>query len=67
MPTQLIKKYIEEFAQWLRNQESYDDWERGMEPIPYDKTWVKINPTYSSNPEKLAEEELLEPSVDPNL
>jgi hypothetical protein len=41
MPTQLIKKYIEEFARWLRNEESYDDWERGMEPIPGDKTWCK--------------------------
>lgn len=40
MPTQLIKKYIEEFARWLRNEDSYDDWERGMEPIPGDKTWA---------------------------
>ena len=41
MPTQLIKKYIEEFAQWLRNQKDYDDFEYGTEVIPYDKTWVK--------------------------
>lgn len=41
MPTQLIKKYLEEFASWLRNDDSYDDWERGMEPIPGDKTWAK--------------------------
>ena len=41
MPTQLIKRYIEEFAQWLRNQNDYDDWEFGTEPIPGDKTWVK--------------------------
>ena len=41
MPTQLIKKYIEEFAKYLRNLNSYDDWERGMEPIPGDRTWVK--------------------------
>jgi hypothetical protein len=41
MPTQLIKKYLEEFARWLRNDDSYDDWERGMEPIPGDRTWVK--------------------------
>lgn len=41
MPTQLIKKYREEFARWLRNEDSYDDWDRGMEPIPGDKTWVK--------------------------
>lgn len=41
MPTQLIRRYLEEFASWLRNQESYDDWERGMEPIPHDRTWAK--------------------------
>ena len=41
MPTQLIKKYLEEVARWLRNDDSYDDWERGMEPIPGDKTWAK--------------------------
>ena len=41
MPTQLIKKYIEEFASWLRNQQDYCDWTVGMEPIPGDKTWTK--------------------------
>lgn len=41
MPTQLIKKYIEELARWLRNEDSYDDWEVGMEPIPGDVTWAK--------------------------
>jgi len=41
MPTQLIKKYIEEFAQWLRNQNDYDDFPYGTEPIPGDKTWCK--------------------------
>ena len=41
MPTQLIKKYIEEFASWLRNQPDYDDFEYGTEPIAGDKTWVK--------------------------
>ena len=41
MPTQLIRKYIDEFARWLRNDDSYDDWERGMEPIPGDRTWVR--------------------------
>lgn len=41
MPTQLIKKYIEEFASWLRNQQDYDDFPYGTEPIPGDKTWVK--------------------------
>ena len=41
MPTQLIKKYIEEFARWLRNEDTYDDWTVGMEPIPGDKTWAK--------------------------
>jgi hypothetical protein len=40
MPTQLIKKYIEELARWLRNDDSYDDWEVGMEPIPGDVTWT---------------------------
>jgi len=41
MPTQLIKKYIEEFASWLRNQQDYDDFPYGTEPIPGDRTWVK--------------------------
>jgi hypothetical protein len=41
MPTQLIKKYIEEFARWLRNQKDYDDFEYGTEVIPGDKTWCK--------------------------
>ena len=41
MPTQLIKKYLEDLARWLRNENSYDDWEVGMEPIPGDKTWCK--------------------------
>jgi len=41
MPTQLIKKYVEEFAKWLRNQTDYDDFEYGTEVIPGDKTWVK--------------------------
>ena len=38
MPTQLIKRYLEEVARWMRNENSYDDWEVGMEPIPGDKT-----------------------------
>lgn len=67
MPTQLIKKYIEEFAKWLRNQQDYCDWTVGMEPIPRDKTWVKVNSTFSSNPEKLDEGESSKPSLDPNL
>lgn len=41
MPTQLIKKYLEEFASWLRNQQDYDDFEYGTEVIPGDRTWVK--------------------------
>jgi hypothetical protein len=41
MPTQLIKKHIEEFARWLRNQRDYDDFEYGTEVIPNDKTWCK--------------------------
>ena len=39
MPTRLIKKYIEEFAKFLRNQQDYDDFEYGTEVIPGDKTW----------------------------
>jgi hypothetical protein len=41
MPTQLIKKYVEELARYLRNLESYDDFEYGTEVIPGDKTWAK--------------------------
>lgn len=41
MPTQLIKRYIEEFARYLRNQQDYDDFEYATEPIPGDKTWVQ--------------------------
>jgi hypothetical protein len=41
MPTRLIKKYIEEFAKFIRNQQDYDDFEYGTEVIPGDKTWVK--------------------------
>jgi hypothetical protein len=41
MPTHLIKKYIQEAARWIRNQDSYDDWEVGMEPIPGDRTWAE--------------------------
>lgn len=41
MPTQLIKKYLEEFASWLRNQQDYDDFEYGTEVIPGDRTWTK--------------------------
>lgn len=40
MPTHLIKKHIQELARWVRNQDSYDDWEVGMEPIPGDRTWA---------------------------
>lgn len=41
MPTQLIRKHIEEFARWLRNLPEYDDFEYGTEPIRGDRTWVK--------------------------
>ena len=41
MPTSLIQKHIEELAKWLRNQETYDDWDYGTEVIPGDKTWSK--------------------------
>jgi len=39
--THLIKKYLQEFAQWLRNLDSYDDFDYGTEPIPGDKTWCR--------------------------
>jgi hypothetical protein len=41
MPTQLIRKYLDEFARWLRNQQDYDDFPYGTEPIPGDRTWTK--------------------------
>ena len=41
MVTRLIKKHIEELAQRLRNQQDYDDFPYGTEPIPGDRTWVK--------------------------
>lgn len=30
----------ERLARWLRNGETYDDWEVGLEPIPRDTTWI---------------------------
>jgi len=63
----LIKKYIQEFASWLRNQTDYCDWTVGMEPIPHDKTWIKPKKTYSSSPEESDEEELSKLLEDPNL
>lgn len=48
MPTRLIKKYIEEFAKFLRNQQDYDDFEYGTEVIPGDRTWVNKNNQKSS-------------------
>lgn len=41
MPTHLIRGWIAELAQKLRNSDSYSDWDFGMEPIPGDRTWVK--------------------------
>jgi len=41
MPTQLIKRYLEEVARWIRNDSEYDDFGYGTEPIPGDKTWCK--------------------------
>lgn len=41
MPTQLIKRYLEEVACWIRNAADYDDFDYGTEPIPGDKTWCK--------------------------
>ena len=48
MPTRLIKKHIEEFARDLRNQESYDDFPYGTEPIPGDRTWVGDEKKYGN-------------------
>jgi len=31
----------ERLARWLRNGETYDDWEVGLEPIPNDHSWAK--------------------------
>lgn len=31
----------ERLARWLRNGETYDDWEYATEPIPGDRTWAK--------------------------
>ena len=58
MPTQLIKRYLEEAARWIRNEPDYCDWTVGMEPIPHDKTWVKPKDFSASNLVKLDEEEL---------
>ena len=41
MPTQLIKQWVQELASKLRNEETYDDFPYGTEPIPGDKTWCK--------------------------
>lgn len=42
----------ERLARWLRNgetydprnEEDYDTWERGLEPLPGDHTWAKETP-----------------------
>jgi len=41
MPTHLVRKWVADLAKRLRNQEEYDDWAVGMEPIPGDRTWCK--------------------------
>jgi hypothetical protein len=41
MATQLIKQWVQELARKLRNEETYDDFPYGTEPIPGDQTWVK--------------------------
>ena len=41
MPTHLVRKWVTELAQRLRNLPEYDDFEYGTEVIPGDKTWVK--------------------------
>lgn len=40
MVTRLIKKHIEELAKRLRNEQDYDDFPYGTEPIPGDRTWT---------------------------
>lgn len=34
-----LRPNVEQLAQKLRNDEDYDDWEFGMEPIPGDHCW----------------------------
>ena len=36
----LIRSWAAELAKKLRNDDSYDDWDVAMEPIPGDKTWA---------------------------
>lgn len=31
----------EDFARKPRNSDDYDDWNVGLEPIPFDSTWAK--------------------------
>lgn len=40
MPTHLIRSWVAELAKKLRNQQDYDDFGYGTEPIPGDKTWA---------------------------
>jgi len=40
VPTHLIRSWAAELAKKLRNDDSYDDWDVAMEPIPGDKTWA---------------------------
>lgn len=52
-----LRPDVEQLAQELRNEQSYDDFPYGMEPIPHDKTWVNLKIFLcSSNPEKSNEE-----------
>jgi hypothetical protein len=57
MATHLIKKYLQEFAQWLRNLDSYDDFDYGTEPIPGDRTWCKKCNKFSCRISKLEDKE----------
>ena len=41
VPTHLIRSWAAELAKKLRNDDSYDDWDVAMEPIPGDKTWAR--------------------------
>lgn len=57
MPTHLIRRYLDELGRWLRNQQEYDDFPYGMEPISHDRTWVKTDNNCNDEPEAAKEED----------
>jgi hypothetical protein len=66
MPTHLIRGWIAELAKKLRNQQDYDDWNFGLEPIPKDRTWSNVTDNSCANPEKLREQEFAVLQQHPN-